>query len=195
MITDGDDGDQGRVELRLVLEEMESAGWEVTVVTTQGRDASWLASVARLTPDVFSLGRFLPPREYPRFLWYLVQSRQIDVVVLAGDAREELVSRPRQRWPSLRMVNCLEPEFSAWRAGGFAWPVPIPVDTRPPPIEPLVTETPVAEEGERAARRATPLMRSFAKRLLARITKAVMQMFQQRRTPSDTGKQDFGSAP
>lgn len=59
-------------------------GWEVTIVATLAGDQSWMPYFARYTPDIFILRDFLRLEDYPRFLRYLMQSRQIDVVMVSN---------------------------------------------------------------------------------------------------------------
>lgn len=56
-------------------------GWEVTLVGTLPSSNHWAPEFARLTPDIFLLGSFLRPVDFPRFLRYLIESRQPDVVM------------------------------------------------------------------------------------------------------------------
>jgi GT2 family glycosyltransferase/exonuclease VII small subunit len=75
-----DEPGRGDVEL---LEGVTRGGWEVTIAATDDGDHSGLPRFASHTPDVFVLGNFLRLVDYPRFLRYLVQSRQMDTVMIA----------------------------------------------------------------------------------------------------------------
>ncbi|MCL5958749.1 MAG: glycosyltransferase, partial [Chloroflexi bacterium] len=66
-----------------LLQRLIGEGWTVTVVTTLKSDHPWYAEFARLTPDVFCMEHFLRLLDYPRFLSYLINSRQSDVVMVS----------------------------------------------------------------------------------------------------------------
>ena len=63
------------------LEQFVHQNWEVSIVVADG-DSSCLPVFTQHTPDVFVLPNFLRSVDYPRFLRYLIQSRQVDAVVL-----------------------------------------------------------------------------------------------------------------
>ena len=63
---------------------LSGAGWEVTVAATLQGDDAWLSAFAAVTPDVFSLPNCVRLSDYPRFLRYLIQSRHVDVVMVAN---------------------------------------------------------------------------------------------------------------
>lgn len=57
---------------------------QVTICTTLHSNNNWYSEFAKLTPDIFVLTNFLHTAEYPRFLDYIISSRQIDVVMIAS---------------------------------------------------------------------------------------------------------------
>jgi glycosyltransferase involved in cell wall biosynthesis len=65
-----------------LIAQMNRHGWETSVVTTLDGDHAWLPQFTRLTPDVFALSHFLKPEDYPRFIRYIVRSRQPDAVLI-----------------------------------------------------------------------------------------------------------------
>ncbi|MEX2556625.1 MAG: glycosyltransferase [Actinomycetota bacterium] len=67
-----------------VVSQLRQRDWETTVVTTLRSENPWLPRIARLTPDVFSLPLLLEPNDYPRFLSYLIGSRQPDAVLISN---------------------------------------------------------------------------------------------------------------
>ncbi|MEO8729093.1 MAG: glycosyltransferase, partial [Rhodoferax sp.] len=79
MVTGGAD----RVNLDLI-EGLTAKGHDVTVCATLLTDHRWEYLYTHLTPDVFVLPNFLSAADYPRFLAYLIRSRQIDTVVITG---------------------------------------------------------------------------------------------------------------
>lgn len=73
-------GDKDSLDL---LRQFTSGGWETTVVATAPSQHPGLYRFERLTEDIFLPHRFLRPSDYPRFLRYLIGSRQIDLVLVA----------------------------------------------------------------------------------------------------------------
>ena len=65
-----------------VVENLQGRNWEVTVATTSS-DSTWLSLFERLTPDVFVMPAFLETADQPRFLRYLIATRQPDVILLS----------------------------------------------------------------------------------------------------------------
>jgi glycosyltransferase involved in cell wall biosynthesis/GT2 family glycosyltransferase len=63
--------------------QLDRHGWETTIVTTLHGDHTWMPQFARLTPDVFALSHFLEAQDYPRFLRYMIRSRQPDAILIA----------------------------------------------------------------------------------------------------------------
>jgi glycosyltransferase involved in cell wall biosynthesis len=66
-----------------LIAQLRSRSWETTIVTTLDGDHSWLPEYTQLTPDVFALSHFLRPDDYPRFLRYVIRSRQPDAIVIS----------------------------------------------------------------------------------------------------------------
>jgi glycosyltransferase involved in cell wall biosynthesis len=75
-------GGADKFNLDLVA-QLRSRSWETTIVTTLDGNHSWLPQYTRLTPDVFALSHLLRPEDYPRFLRYIIRSRQPDAVVIS----------------------------------------------------------------------------------------------------------------
>lgn len=63
------------------IQQIASQGYEVSVCVTESSD---IAALTQLTPDVFCLPHFLRPHDFPRFLRYLAESRQVDVLLTGG---------------------------------------------------------------------------------------------------------------
>ena len=76
-------GGADRVNLDL-MEGLIGRGHDVTICATLPNNHSWEYEFSRFTPDIFILPNFLRASDYPRFLAYLMESRQIDTVVITG---------------------------------------------------------------------------------------------------------------
>lgn len=103
-----------------LVARLTARGNEVTVCTTLGDDNPWLPRVAHATPDVFPLPTFLRRPDYPRFLLYLIDSRQIDVVLIShSDLGYQLVPFLRAHRPEVACVDYSHIEAPDWNNGGY----------------------------------------------------------------------------
>jgi glycosyltransferase involved in cell wall biosynthesis len=102
-----------------LLQQLNRLGWEVTVATTEREAHSWLPLFARFTPDVFVLCHFLQLADYPRFLSYLVRSRDVDAVLVSNSQLGyQLLPYLRSRHPHVSFVDVSHVEDERWRNGG-----------------------------------------------------------------------------
>lgn len=114
MVTGGAD----RVNLDLI-EGLTDKGHDVTVCATLSADHSWEHQFSRFTPDIFILPNFLHASDYPRFLAYLIQSRQIDTVVITGSTiGYQLLPYLRAVSPDVAFVDMCHVEELHWLNGG-----------------------------------------------------------------------------
>ena len=103
-----------------VVEQLTQRGWEITIATTLTGDHSWLPLFARYTPDIFMLHHFLRLVDYPRFLRYLIQSRQVDVVLLSNsELGYHLLPYLRSQCPDVPCVDFCHIEEEYWKNGGY----------------------------------------------------------------------------
>ncbi len=103
-----------------LITQLGSHGWEVTIATSLSNEHSWLAQFARLTPDIFLLDRFLRPADYPRFLRYLIQSRDVDAVLISNsEFGYHLLPYLRAHFPTLPFLDFCHIEEEGWKNGGY----------------------------------------------------------------------------
>ncbi len=103
-----------------LLQQLEQIGWEVTIATTLVGNDIWLPEFAKFTPDIFVLHHFLPLVDYPRFLRYLIQSRQIDAVLISHSyLGYSLLSYLRAYCPGVTFLDYLHIEEEYWKNGGY----------------------------------------------------------------------------
>ncbi|QLE44451.1 glycosyltransferase [Nostoc sp. C052] len=62
---------------------LEKEGYEMAIATTFKSEHPWYDSFYRLTPDIFHLPNFLDQVYWLAFIRYIIQSRQIDIVVIS----------------------------------------------------------------------------------------------------------------
>jgi glycosyltransferase involved in cell wall biosynthesis len=102
-----------------LVEMLTRRGWEVTIAATQ-IDVAWLSHFASWTPDVFTLPAFLRTVDYPRFLLYLLRSRQVDVVMVAHAALGyHLLPFLRAHAPLVTFVDYTHVVEETWNDGGY----------------------------------------------------------------------------
>jgi glycosyltransferase involved in cell wall biosynthesis len=103
-----------------LLDQLTHREWEVTIATTLGGDHSRFPEFSAYTPDVFILHHFLHPTHYPRFLAYLIHSRQPDVVMVThSELGYDLLPYLRARCPEPAYVDFCHIEEEQWRSGGY----------------------------------------------------------------------------
>lgn len=104
-------GGADKFNLDLIRQLQKTGQWEVTVVSTRAAQDAWLHEFESVTPDVFMLHRFLSAADFPRFLKYLISSRQIDVVCTSNSQLGyQLLPVLRSEFPELPFVDYLHME-------------------------------------------------------------------------------------
>jgi glycosyltransferase involved in cell wall biosynthesis len=102
-----------------VLDQLTALGWEATIATTLNGDAGWASEYARYTPDIFLLANFLEKVDFPRFLRYLIGSRQIDVVLVShSELAYKLLPYLRAHCPGVTFVDYCHIDEPVWENGG-----------------------------------------------------------------------------
>jgi glycosyltransferase involved in cell wall biosynthesis len=82
-------------------------------------DHLWEHQFSRFTPDIFVLPNILHASDYPRFLAYLIQSRQIDTVVITGSTiGYHLLPYLRSVSPGVAFIDLCHVEEPHWLNGG-----------------------------------------------------------------------------
>jgi glycosyltransferase involved in cell wall biosynthesis len=103
-----------------VVDQMTRRGWEVSIATTLPGDSSWFPHFAHYTPDIFILSHFLRLVDYPRFLRYLIQSRQIDAVLMSNSELGYcLLPYLRAYCPGVVFLDYCHIEEEYWKNGGY----------------------------------------------------------------------------
>jgi glycosyltransferase involved in cell wall biosynthesis len=93
-------------------------GYQVSICTTLESKNDWRHEFAKLTPDIFTLPTFLRTADYPRFLRSLIESRQIDTVLISGSTFGYLIlPYLRSCFPQVAFVDLCHVE-EAWMNGG-----------------------------------------------------------------------------
>lgn len=112
-------GGSDKVQIDL-LDQLRSRGWRGTVATTVPSKHDWLPVYARRTSDLFPLEHFLRPLDYPRFLVYLIESRQPDAVLISNsELAYRLLPYLRAHCPDTPFVDFCHSEAEHWNHGGY----------------------------------------------------------------------------
>ena len=102
-----------------LIEQIQKRDYEVTIATTLPDNYPWYGEFARLTPDVFILPIFLRPNDYPRFLCYLIHSRQCDAVLISNsELGYRFLPYLRARCPETAFLDFCHMEEEHWNNGG-----------------------------------------------------------------------------
>ncbi len=102
-----------------LLEMLRARGHEVTVCTTLPSDHPWESRFAALSSDIFVTDRFLSPSDVPRFLSYLIKSRDMDCVLISGSTLGyQLTPYLRAMSPDVTYLDLCHVEEPHWNNGG-----------------------------------------------------------------------------
>jgi len=102
------------------MRSLSKRGYEFTVAATLRSTHPWLHEFTSITPDVFCLHQFLHYADYPRFLNYLIQSRQVDALLISNsELAYSLMPFLRAQHPNLAMLDYTHLEEDRWKNGGY----------------------------------------------------------------------------
>jgi len=103
-----------------LMDQLQRRGWQITLVATAPSEHPWLHEFTRRSEDVFLLPNFLPIKDYPRFLEYLITTRQVDAVMIQGSLEGyRLLPVLRSLFPNLTFLDYLHFVTPDWMDGGF----------------------------------------------------------------------------
>lgn len=102
-----------------VVQQLSQQGWEITVATTLIGQQFLLLDFARYTSDVFVMHHFLRLVDYPRFLRYLIHSRQINAVLIShSELGYMLLPYLQSHFPTIAFMDYCHIE-EQWKNGGY----------------------------------------------------------------------------
>ena len=111
-------GDKFNLDLVTLLTQRE---YGITIVTTLQSHHPWQSHFYPIVPDIFHLSNFLPEDRYLAFLIYLIQSRQIDLVLISNSyLAYYLLPLLKAEFPHLAVVDLTHAADPGWR--GFGYP-------------------------------------------------------------------------
>lgn len=113
-------GGSDKFTLDLIRQLRTNHGYDVTVAATMCGGHGWRHRYEAETPDVFTLDTILKLSDYPRFLCYLIESRDIDTVLVTHcQLGYQLLPYLRCRYPHLRCLDYVHIEEEEWKSGGY----------------------------------------------------------------------------
>jgi glycosyltransferase involved in cell wall biosynthesis len=103
-----------------LMDQLMERNWDVSIVTTAQSENAWLHEFEARTPFFFNLPNFLPIKDHPRFLGYLMQSRHFDAVLLQGSLEGyRYIPALRAFSPETPILDFLHFVTPEWMEGGF----------------------------------------------------------------------------
>lgn len=109
-------GDQFNVEL---LKHLDPEKFNITILTTDLHDSVWLQ---RFEPyaEIFELMHFLPRKDWPNFIDYIIKTRNIDVIMMSNSLyMYYLTPWIKYCYPKLPVLDYIHAQDFSWRDGGF----------------------------------------------------------------------------
>ena len=103
-----------------LMRQLSERGWEISVAATARSDHPNRHLFEAITADVFPLSGFLEWEDYPRYLKYFINSRQIDAVMIASSLEGyRLLPYLRYSFPGLPVFDYLHFVTPDWMDGGM----------------------------------------------------------------------------
>lgn len=113
-------GGSTKVNLDIVSLLTRKHEYDITICATHTDESPWLASFERYTNDIFILPHFLRNGDFPRFLSYLIQSRDFDCMLITGTPiAYQFLPYLRGRYPKLPIMNLEHIEVESYRHGNY----------------------------------------------------------------------------
>ncbi|MGO5050683.1 glycosyltransferase [Dysosmobacter sp. Sow4_B12] len=104
-----------------VCRKIDKSRFEVSILTTVPGEQSWRQRFEEYVTDIFDLPSFLEPKDFPEFISYFIQSRDVDVLFLSNSYDGYyLVPWLRKEFPDLAIIDYVHMEEWYWRNGGYA---------------------------------------------------------------------------
>ena len=104
-----------------VCRKIDKSRFEVSILTTVPGEQSWRQRFEEYVTDIFDLPSFLEPKDFPEFISYFIQSREVDVLFLSNSYDGYyLVPWLRKEFPDLAIIDYVHMEEWYWRNGGYA---------------------------------------------------------------------------
>lgn len=104
-----------------ILKNINKQLFEITIASTVDAPLEWRQKFEEYTDDIFELPSFLEMKDYPEFISYLIQSREIRLVFITNSyCGYYLIPWLRIKFPTLAIIDYVHMEEWYWRRGGYA---------------------------------------------------------------------------
>lgn len=103
-----------------IIRNLDKDKYELGVVTTVGDENEWEDKFAREIDDVFEMPRFLHKKDWISFIYYYIQSRQVDIVFnISSYWGYYILPLLKIDFPHMAIIDCVHAEGNYWRNGGY----------------------------------------------------------------------------
>ena len=103
-----------------IITNLDKDKYEIGVVTTVGDENEWEDKFAKEIEDVFELPRFLHKKDWIPFIYYYIQSRQVDIVFnISSYWGYYILPLLKIDFPHVAIIDCVHAEGNYWRNGGY----------------------------------------------------------------------------
>lgn len=104
-----------------LLEGIDREKYNITVATTVASDNEWLQKFRSTVDQIFNLPNFMSADDYPEFISYLIQTREIDQIFVSNSyVGYCMLPWIRKNYPDISIVDYVHMEEWYWRDGGYA---------------------------------------------------------------------------
>lgn len=104
-----------------LVSRLDPERYQITIVTTLPAENQIRDRFERITPEVYPLASFMDACQYPEFISYLMNSREIDVVLISNSCHGYgMVPWLRAQYSQAVILDYVHMEEWYWRNGGHA---------------------------------------------------------------------------
>ena len=103
-----------------IIRNLEKDKYELGVVTTVDDENEWESKFTGEIEDVFEMPRFLHKKDWISFIYYYIQSRQVDIVFnISSYWGYYILPLLKIDFPHIAIIDCVHAEGNYWRNGGY----------------------------------------------------------------------------
>lgn len=103
-----------------LLTLLEKRGYDITIATTLKSNHTWHQHFYQITPDIFHLLNFLNEVHWLAFTRYIIESRQIDIVVISNSyIAYYFLPLLRAEFPQIAFIDYTHTCDPGWRGNGY----------------------------------------------------------------------------
>lgn len=103
-----------------IIKNLDKDKYELGIVTTVADVNEWETEFAREIDDVYEMPKFLHKKDWVSFIYYYIQSRQVDIVFnISSYWGYYVLPMIRLDFPNVAIVDCVHAEGNYWRNGGY----------------------------------------------------------------------------